>query len=94
MFFFYLWSDLFFFRIDFTNTIEKINELAIYTARKKPIEENKQTILRLTQKNNPTVDQIVTISWLRDEAERLIREMTSEIKCQQIPALCDRTRTC
>jgi hypothetical protein len=86
--------NLFFFRIDFADKIDKINKSAPYIKLEKAIEDNKQTILRLTQKNNPTADQMVTISWLRDEAEQLIRELTSEIQCEQKTTPCNRTREC
>ncbi len=87
-------TDLFFFRIDFAKKIDKINKSDIYIKLEKAIEENKQTILRLTQNNNPTVDQMVTISWLRHEAEQLIRELTAEIQCEQRVGPCKRTRKC
>jgi hypothetical protein len=82
------------FHIDFANRIDKINKSAIYIKLEKAIEDNKQTILRLTQKNNTTVDQMVTVSWLRHEAEELIRELTSEIQCEQGSVPCNRTRKC
>jgi hypothetical protein len=87
-------TNLFSFRIDFTKRIDKINKSPIYIKLEKAIEENKQTILRLTQNNNPTVDQMVTISWLRHEAEQLIRELTAEIRCEQRPVPCNRMRKC
>ncbi len=87
-------KSYFSFRIDFANRIDKINKSAIYIKLEKAIEDNKQTILRLTQKNNPTVDQMVTISCLRNEAEQLIRELTSEIECEQKPVLCNQKRKC
>jgi len=40
--------------------------------------------------DNPSIDEKVTISWLRDEAERLIHELTSEIQCEQEISQCNR----
>ncbi len=87
-------TNLFFFRIDFVNRIDKINKSVIHRKLEKALEDNKQTILRLTQKNNPTVDEMVTISWLRDETKQLILELTYEMKCEQKLAPCNQTRKC
>ncbi len=89
-----IFDKSFFFRIDFAKRIDKINKSAIYIRLEKAIEDNKQTILRLTQKNNPTVDEMVTISWLRDEAKQLILELTYEIWCEHKLAPCNRTKKC
>jgi hypothetical protein len=44
--------------------------------------------------NNPTADEMVIISRLRNEIGRLIRELTSEIQCEQQMSRCNRMTEC
>jgi len=44
--------------------------------------------------DNPTAEEMVIISRLRNETVRLIRELTSEIQCEQQISPCNRTTEC
>ena len=49
-------------------------------------------ILHLMNNYNPAVNDMVTISWLRDETERLIRALIFEIQqCEQNSRCIQRT---
>jgi hypothetical protein len=55
---------------------------------------NKQTIMHLLGRSMLTVDDTVTLGWLRDEANRLVHELSHEIQCEQNIDFCNRTREC
>lgn len=58
------------------------------------LQQNQRTILEMMKIKKKSVDHLVTIQWLRDEAKRLIRELNEEIKCEQKMLRCNRTRPC
>ena len=56
------------------------------------ISENKRNALELRAERDPTLDDLVTLQWLRDEAERLTNELNVEIQCRQRRSVCNRTK--
>ena len=54
----------------------------------------KQTVLVLTKEGNLNINEKVTLAWLRDETNRIIQEVNSEIKCEQGIISCDWSKEC
>jgi hypothetical protein len=55
---------------------------------------NKRAIMHLLGRPKLTVDDMVTLGWLRDEASRLVYELSHEIQCEQNIVFCNRARKC
>jgi hypothetical protein len=69
-----------------------VRKTSIHVKLEQALENNKQAILRLMKNDNLTKDKMVTVSGLRNETNRLISELTLEIKCEKEIIQCNRTR--
>lgn len=58
------------------------------------LETMKRTVLQLTEEGNLNTNEKVTLAWLRDETNRIIQEVISEIKCEQGIIACDWSKEC
>lgn len=73
----------------------KMKQSSIVMKMENVLEENQRTIVKsIDRESEKSIDEMVTIRWLRDEASRLIVEINKEMICETKKQQCNRTRQC